>query len=251
MERPLILVTNDDSYKAPGIQLLAEIAQKYGDVVVLAPDAPQSAQSSALTVETPLRVNLLEEKEGYKCYKTNGKPTDCVKLALNKILLRTPDFIFSGINHGSNASVNVLYSGTMGAAIEGAIMGVPSVGFSIDSHSWQVDLSKIQPYIEELIELLFSKGMPKGNCWNVNFPKGEIKGLKVCRQSDGMWQKEYAKNTDPNGKDYYWLTGEYKNQEPEATDTDIWALDNGYGSLVPIQYDMTNYEYLKELQKKF
>ncbi len=251
MGRPLILVTNDDGYKAPGINLLAKLAQKYGDVVLLAPDAPQSAQSSALTVEVPLRVALVEEKQGYACYKTNGKPTDCVKLAIDKILPRRPDFVLSGINHGSNASVNVLYSGTMGAAIEGAIMGIPSVGFSITSHSWGVDFSEVGEYIEKSIKQLIVNGMPKGNCWNINFPEGKIKGLKVCRQSDGLWQKEYVKNTDPNGKEYYWLTGEYKNREPQATDTDIWALDNGYASLVPIRYDMTNCKYLQQLQKDF
>ncbi len=251
MGRPLLLVTNDDGYKAPGVNLLAKLAQKYGDVVLLAPDAPQSAQSSALTVEVPLRVTLVEKKQGYACYKTNGKPTDCVKLAINKILPRRPDFVLSGINHGSNASVNVLYSGTMGAAIEGAIMGIPSVGFSITSHSWGVDFSEVESYIEGSIKQLIAKGMPKGNCWNINFPEGKIKGMKVCRQSDGLWQKEYVKNTDPNGKEYYWLTGEYKNREPQATDTDIWALDNGYASLVPIRYDMTNSEYLQELQKEF
>lgn len=251
MKKPLILVTNDDGYMAPGITLLSELAQEFGEVVVLAPDSPQSAQSSALTVDVPLRVTLKESRPGYKCYKTNGKPSDCVKVALNKIVPQKPDFIFSGINHGSNASVNVIYSGTMGAALEGAIVGIPAIGFSITSHSWNLDFTESIPYCKQIIKQVVEQGLPDGICLNVNFPEGEIKGIKVCRQSKGMWHREFVANTDPKGQEYYWLTGEYLNKEPHAEDTDIWALNNGYASVVPIRCDMTDYDYLKKMTGKF
>lgn len=248
MKRPLILVTNDDGYMAPGITLLAELAQEFGDVVVLAPDGPQSAQSSALTVDVPVRVTLQESREGYRLYKTNGKPADCVKVALNKILPQRPDFIFSGINHGSNASLNVIYSGTMGAALEGAIVGIPAIGFSITSHSWDADFTEGISYIKTIMKQVVAEGLPQGVCLNVNIPDSTVKGIKVCRQSKGIWHKEFIENTDPKGQEYYWLTGEYLNKEPEATDTDIWALDNGYISIVPIRCDMTDYDYLRKLE---
>lgn len=251
MKRPLILITNDDSYKSPGIAVLTKVAGEFGDVVVLAPDAPQSGQSSALTVEVPIRVFLKESRPGYKLYKTNGKPTDCVKVALNKILTQQPDFIFSGINHGSNASLNVIYSGTMGAALEGAISGIPSIGFSIMTHSWEADFTNSIPYCRQIIRQVIEHGLPEGVCLNVNFPEGEIKGIKVCRQSKGLWHKEFVSNTDPRGQEYYWLTGEYLNREPQATDTDIWALNNNYVSIVPTHCDMTAHAYLKEMQDKF
>lgn len=251
MKKPLILVTNDDGYSAPGIRLLAELAQGFGDVIVLAPDGPQSGQSSALTVDVPVRVMLKEERPGCKLYKTNGKPADCVKVALNKILPEKPDFIFSGINHGSNASLNVIYSGTMGAALEGAIVGIPAIGFSITSHSWEVDFSNGITHMKNIIQNVIKQGLPHGVCLNVNIPDSEIKGVKVCRQSKGKWHKEFITNTDPRGQEYYWLTGEYLNGEPEATDTDIWALNNGYISIVPVRCDMTDYGYLEKLQKDF
>lgn len=251
MKRPLILVTNDDGYTAPGITLLAELAQEHGDVVVLAPDSPQSGQSSALTVNVPLRVILKESRPGYKLYKTNGKPSDCVKVALNTILPQKPDCILSGINHGSNASLNVIYSGTMGAALEGAIVGIPAIGFSITSHSWEVDFTQGIPFIKDIIRQVIEQGLPKGICLNVNVPDTAPKGVKVCRQSKGIWHKEFVSNTDPRGQEYFWLTGAYVNGEPEATDTDVWALDNGYVSIVPTSCDMTAYDCLEELQKKF
>lgn len=251
MKRPLILITNDDGYTAPGITLLAEIAQEFGDVVVIAPDGPQSGQSSALTVSVPLKVNLKESREGYKLYKTNGKPADCIKLGLNKILPQQPDLILSGINHGSNASLNVIYSGTMGAALEGAIVGIPAIGFSITSHSWEVVFNEGIPHIKNIIREVINGGLPQGVCLNVNIPEGDIKGVKVCRQSKGIWHKEYVENTDPRGERYYWLTGEYLNKEPEAADTDIWALANGYVSIVPTRCDMTDYDYMKKLQEKW
>ncbi|PVX52617.1 5'-nucleotidase /3'-nucleotidase /exopolyphosphatase [Balneicella halophila] len=251
MKKPLILITNDDGYTAPGITLLAEIAQEFGDVVVIAPDGPQSGQSSALTVTVPLRVILKDSRPGYKLYKTNGKPADCIKVGLNKILGQKPDLILSGINHGSNASLNVIYSGTMGAALEGAIVGIPAIGFSITTHSWEADFTEGIPYIKKIIEEVVENSLPEGVCLNVNLPENDISGIKVCRQSRGIWHKEFIENIDPRGQEYFWLTGKYLNTEPESTDTDIWALDNGYVSIVPTRCDLTDYAYLEELNKNY
>lgn len=250
MNKPLILVTNDDGYRAKGINTLIEIAKKFGEVVVVAPDGPQSGQSSAMTMEVPIRATLVEESSGFKLYKTTGKPVDCVKLALNVLLDKKPDLILSGINHGSNASINVIYSGTMGATLEGAIVGIPSIGFSIMTHDANADFSETEIHCYEIIKEVLNEGLPYGTCLNVNMPTGKLNGRKVCRQSKGKWEKEITAKIDPRGRAYYWLAGNYKNTEPNAVDTDIWALDNGYISIVPTQCDLTDYEYLSKKHKK-
>ncbi len=219
-----------------------------GDVIVVAPDGPRSAQSNAITVTHPIRFKLTEESEGLKKYTCTGTPTDCVKLALNEIVERKPDLIVSGINHGSNAAVNVIYSGTMGAVLEGCENGILSIGFSICDHSYNADFSYFEPFILKIASQALEKGLPRGVCLNVNAPVGVIKGVKVARQCDGQWTKEFAKRIDPQGRSYFWLTGNFENFEPESPDTDEWALNNGYVSIVPTKIDMTAYDLLREVE---
>jgi len=247
MNKPLILITNDDGDTAKGIQVLTRLMCQLGDVVVVAPDGPRSAQSNALTVTHPIRFKLQEEIPGLKRYACSGTPTDCVKLALNEILDRKPDLIVSGINHGSNAAVNVIYSGTMGAVLEGCENGVLSLGFSLCDHSFNADFKYFEPYILKITSEALSKGLPRGICLNINAPMGEIKGVKVARQCDGQWTKEFARRTDPQGRTYFWLTGNFENFEPQAEDTDEWALNEGFVSIVPTKIDMTAYNMLDEV----
>lgn len=248
MARPLILITNDDGDTANGINVLTRLMMEIGDVVVMAPDGGRSGQSNAITVSHPIRYTKIEEREGLIRYKCTGTPTDCVKLALHDILDRKPDLLVSGINHGSNAAINVIYSGTMGAVLEGCENGLTSIGFSICDHSLQADFSIIEKYILQITRETLKNGLPYGVCLNVNAPKGEIKGIKIARQCKGNWTEEYAKRIDPQGRTYFWLTGYFKNHEPEAHDTDEWALANGYISVVPSKIDLTEYSILKSLQ---
>lgn len=247
IEKPLILITNDDGDFAKGIAVLTELMTQLGEVVVVAPDGPRSAQSNALTVTQPIRFHLLEEQDGLIRYSCSGTPTDCVKLALNEIVPRQPDLLVSGINHGSNAAVNVIYSGTMGAVLEGCENGIPSVGFSICDYAPDADFSAFAPYIVEIARKVLANGLDHGICLNVNAPSGPIKGMKVARQCDGRWVKEIVKKTDPRDRAYYWLTGEFENHEPESTDTDEWALANGLVSVVPTKIDMTSHEQLSKI----
>lgn len=248
MKRPLILITNDDGDTANGIQVLTRLMMQLGDVVVMAPDGPRSGQSNAITVSHPLRYTKIEEREGLVRYKSNGTPTDCVKLALHDILDRKPDLLVSGINHGSNAAINIIYSGTMGAVLEGCENGITSIGFSICDHSYNADFSKFERFIIQIATETLKNGLPYGVCLNVNAPMGEIKGVKIARQCRGNWTEEYAKRLDPQGRTYFWLTGYFKNHEPDARDTDEWALTNGFVSVVPSKIDMTDYDMLKSLK---
>lgn len=248
IKKPLILITNDDGDTANGINILTQLMMQIGEVIVVAPDGPRSAQSNALTVTHPIRFKMLEEREGLKRYSCTGTPTDCVKLALNEILERKPDLLVSGINHGSNAAINVIYSGTMGAVLEGCENGIISIGFSIDDHSFNADFSHFGEYILQITRTALEKGLPYGICLNVNSPKGEIKGIRVARQCEGHWTKEYAKRLDPQGRSYFWLTGHFENHEPESQDTDEWAIANGYISVVPTKIDLTAYDMLKTIE---
>jgi len=241
-KRPLILITNDDGADAKGIQVLTNLIMQLGDVVVVAPDGPRSAQSNALTVTHPIRFKEIERREGLIRYSCTGTPTDCVKLALNEIVERQPDLLVSGINHGSNSAINVIYSGTMGAVLEGCENGIPSIGFSICNHSLEADFSYFESYVSQIAAETLKNGLPHATCLNVNAPIGEITGVKVARQCDGRWTKEYAKRLDPQGRAYFWLTGNFENHEPDALDTDEWALNNGYISIVPTKIDLTAYE---------
>src|SRR5512133_2252260 len=250
----LILLTNDDGLYAGGLKTLLEVIEEFGKVVLISTIESMSGMSQALTVKTPLRVKLLEENEKHRIYACNGTPTDSVKLAVNQLMERHPDWVVSGINHGANASVSVLYSGTMAAAIEGCLYGINSVGFSLNDFSPTADFSVCKKYIRIVMKKMAAEPLPDGICLNVNVPsvkKDEIRGIKVCRQSKGNWKEEFEKRKDPMGKSYYWLTGIFRNHEPEATDTDEWALAHNYVSVVPVSVDMTAHGYLDKLKSRF
>ncbi|MCJ7449760.1 MAG: 5'/3'-nucleotidase SurE [Bacteroidales bacterium] len=250
----LILLTNDDGLYAAGLRTLLEVMEEFGKVVLISTMESMSGMSQALTVKTPLRVKLLEENEKHRIYACNGTPTDSVKLAVNQLLERYPDWVVAGINHGANASVSVLYSGTMAAAIEGCLYGITSVGFSLNNFSPTADFSVCKKYIRIIMKKLATRPLPTGVCLNVNIPaaeQNEIKGIKICRQSKGNWKEEFEKRKDPMGKTYYWLTGFFQNHEPDANDTDEWALTNNYVSVVPVTVDMTAHWFLGELEEKF
>ena len=249
LNKPLILITNDDGADANGIEVLTRLMMQIGDVVVVAPDGPRSAQSNALTVTHPIRFKKIEEKVGLIRYSCTGTPTDCVKLALNEIVERTPDLVVAGINHGSNAAINVIYSGTMGAVLEGCENGILSIGFSINSHSLEVDFSDFESFILKITTIAIKNGLPHGTCLNVNAPVGNIEGVRISRQCDGRWVKEFAKRTDPQGRSYFWLTGYFENHEPEVEETDEWAIDHGYISIVPTKIDLTAHEIIDSIKK--
>jgi len=239
-KKPLILVTNDDSINAAGIKALINTMCEIGEVVVVAPDSPQSGMGHAITLDAPLRLKEIKAK-GHKEYICSGTPVDCVKLAVNVVLQRKPDLLVSGINHGSNASINVIYSGTMSAAVEGALEGIPAIGFSLVDYTQDADFSVVQKYAKIIAQNALDKGMPPRTCINVNFPaipEEQLKGVRVCRQANGNWQEEFDVREDPAGKKYYWLTGVFVNYD-KGKDTDEWALANGYVSIVPVQYDLT------------
>ncbi len=253
-EERLILVTNDDGYNAPGIEALIEVAAKFGRVVVVAPKEPQSGKGHAITSYLPLYPELQYKSEGVEVYSLNGTPVDCVKFATDHLLLSQKiDLVVSGINHGSNASINILYSGTMGAAIEGSFYAAPSIGFSHLSNSEKSDLEASKYYAERVIRAILSQPIELPLCLNINIPDlalEHIKGIRVARQNRGYWLEEFFGRSDPRGKEYFWLSGEYVNHEPSATDTDIAALDEGYVSVVPVQVDLTAYskmEYTESL----
>lgn len=246
-EKPLILVTNDDGITAPGIRNLIEVMNEFGDVFVVAPDSPQSGMGHAITLDSTLHIESLTIDSGPQIeYSCSGTPADCVKLAVNEILNRKPDLCVSGINHGSNSSINVIYSGTMSAAVEAGIEGIPSIGFSLLDHSWGANFEPLKEHIRTITKNVLENGLPEGVILNVNFPKNEIKGLKVCRQARANWVEEFDKRTNPQGKEYYWLTGKFVNLD-KGEDTDIHALDNNYGTIVPVQFDMTAHHFIQNL----
>jgi 5'-nucleotidase len=249
----LILLTNDDGLYAAGLRTLLEVMEESGKVVLISTMESMSGMSQALTVKTPLRVKLLEENEKHRIYACNGTPADSVKIAINQLLERKPDFVASGINHGANASVSVLYSGTMAAAIEGCLYGIPSAGFSLTTFSPAADFSACKDFIRFIMKAVATEPLPEGVCLNVNIPaidKDKIRGIKVCRQSKGNWKEEFEKRKDPMGKTYYWLTGFFQNLEPDSTDTDEWALANNYVSVVPVSVDMTAHGYIDKLKER-
>ncbi len=246
--KPLILITNDDGVDSEGILVLTKLMMQLGDVVVFAPDGPRSGQSNAITVTQPIRFTKIQERKGLIRYSCNGTPTDCVKLALNEVLERKPDLLVSGINHGLNSAINVIYSGTMGAVFEGCENGLLSIGFSIDDHSAKPDFSTFEAYILDITRRTLENKLPYGICLNVNAPKKEIKGIKIARQTRGYWTKEFERRNDPRGGFYFWMTGYFQNEEPNAKDSDEWALKNNYISIVPTKIDMTAYEELNTLR---
>ncbi len=247
-DRPLILITNDDGIHAKGLRELTEVMRLFGDVVVIAPEVHMSGKSSAITVDIPLRVTKIAEEDGFSSYKCNGTPVDCVKIAFNHLLDRHPDFVVSGINHGSNSSFSILYSGTMGAAIEGCMHGVASIGFSLCDHDPYADFTKAKMWVARIFQSVVENGIPLSTCLNVNIPKGEVKGLQVCRQTKGKWVEEFDKRQDPHNREYYWLAGYFKNFEEDVEGTDEHALKNNYVSVVPVNVDMTCQDTLQKMK---
>jgi 5'-nucleotidase len=250
MKKPTILVTNDDSISAPGIRALIDVMREIGNVLVVAPDSPQSAMGHAITINSTLHLNKVSQQDADVTeYSCSGTPVDCVKLAVNEILKQKPDLCVSGINHGSNSSINVIYSGTMSAAVEAGIEGIPAIGFSLCDYEWNADFETFKPYVKKIVLEVLQKGLPKDVVLNVNLPKRkkeEIKGIKICRQAKAMWVEKFDKRKTPHGKDYYWLTGDFVNQD-KGEDTDEWALKNGYISIVPVQFDMTAHHAMQQL----
>jgi 5'-nucleotidase len=250
-EEPIILVTNDDGITAPGIQNLVEAVKDLGKVVVVAPDKPQSGMGHAITIGQPLRLTKVNFFPGIEAWQCSGTPVDCVKLAVDKILHKKPDLCLSGINHGANHSINVIYSGTMSAAVEAAIESIPSVGFSLLDHSIDADFTAAKKYARIVVKEMLQNKLDKHLVLNVNFPaiaEDLIKGIKVCRQAYAKYEEDFVERNDPNGRLYYWLTGEFVNFD-KGTDTDVWALENGYVSVVPVQFDLTHYELKTKLEK--
>ena len=252
MKKPLILVTNDDGITAPGLRMLISIMKKLGDVFVVAPDSPQSGMGHAITLDSTLyskKMKIDQDTEGILEYSCSGTPADCVKLALQELLPRRPDICVSGINHGSNSSINVIYSGTMSAAIEAGIEGVPAIGFSLCDYNWDADFTPAEDHIKIIVTQALKNGIPKGTVLNVNIPKVEknkLKGIKICRQARANWKEKFDKRTNPMGKDYYWLTGVFELLD-KGEDTDEWALANGYISVVPTHFDLTAHHVIQEL----
>ncbi len=248
-KRPLILVTNDDGITAPGIRKLIDVMKTIGDVVVVAPDSPQSGMGHAITVDSTLTVDKINGVNGEQAeYKCSGTPADCVKLGIREVLKRKPDLCVSGINHGSNASVNVIYSGTMSAALEAGIEGIPAIGFSLLDYSWGANFDNLESDIKKITLNVLKNGLPEGIVLNVNFPKSknEFKGIKICRQAKGNWVETFDKRVNPMGKDYYWLSGEFVNLD-KGEDTDQWALEHNYISVVPTQFDLTAHHFIQKL----
>lgn len=248
--RPLILITNDDGIFAPGIKALSEAAKTLGDVVVVAPSSPQSGQSNAITLNDPLRIHQVQTLEDVLAYECSGTPVDCVKLARHVVLKdRKVDLCVSGINHGSNASVNIIYSGTMAAAMEASIQGIPSIGFSHLDYSFDADFSAAQHYAKKIMAHALTEGMGETSLLNVNIPDvplHEIKGVKICSQAAGKWNEDFVESKDPRGKSYYWMTGSFDIQT-DNQNTDIWALKNNYISIVPSMHDLTQYKAISSM----
>jgi len=246
--KPLILVTNDDGITAPGIRTLIAVMREIGDVVVVAPDSPQSGMGHAVTFNETLYCNEITVDGGpQKEYKSSGTPADCVKLAVSEILDRKPDLCVSGINHGSNSSINVIYSGTMSAAVEAGVEGIPAIGFSLLDYSWNADFEQLKEHIKKIALNVLEQGLPDGVVLNVNFPKSKkFNGIKVCRQARANWVEEFDKRTNPQGRVYYWLTGKFVNMD-KGEDTDEWALANNYISIVPVQFDLTAHHFIHKL----
>jgi len=249
-KKPLILVTNDDGISAPGIRALISVMKTIGDVVVVAPDSPQSATGHAITINSTLSINKINiDPDVDSEYSCSGTPVDCVKFAVNEILDRKPDLCVSGINHGSNSSINVIYSGTLSAAVEAGIEGIPAIGFSLLDYNWNADFEPAKSFIKKITLQVLANGLPEGVILNVNFPKlkeNEIKGIKICRQAKAMWMEEFDKRQNPQGRDYYWLTGKFVNLD-NGEDTDEWALEKGYISIVPVQFDLTAHHAIQQL----
>jgi 5'-nucleotidase len=252
-DRPVILVTNDDGIAAPGIKNLVEAVKSLGQVIVVAPDRPQSGMGHAITIGDPLRLYRVEIFEGIESWECSGTPADCVKLARDKILHHKPDICVSGINHGANHSINIIYSGTMSAAMEAAIEGIPSVGFSLLNFNYEADFSVARQVAHTITKRMIDTPFPEHTLLNVNIPYltgSAFKGMKICRQAYAKWAEEFDHRVDPRGKDYYWMTGKFINMDT-GEDSDVKALKDGYASIVPIKFDFTDHEMKTLLEQQW
>lgn len=248
-KRPTILVTNDDGITAPGIAALVEAVKHLGDIVLVAPDSPQSGMGHAITVSEPLRLDKVKMFKDVLCYETSGTPADCVKLAVARVLKHKPDLVVSGINHGSNASINVIYSGTMSAAVEACIEGIPAVGFSLLNYGHDADMTSAGKVARLISERLLKNKLPTSTLLNVNIPYvpyHELKGIRICRQANAKYEETFDERVDPHGRKYYWMIGDFKNYD-KGVDSDIWALENGFVSVVPVHFDMTAHHAIATL----
>lgn len=252
-KKPVILITNDDGITAPGIRNLVEAVKDLGKIVVVAPDKPQSGMGHAITIGVPLRLNKVHFLDDIEAYQCTGTPVDCVKLAVDKVLHQKPDICLSGINHGANHSINVIYSGTMSAAVEAGIESIPSIGFSLLDYSLEADFAGARKYARKVVQQLLSNIPDKHTVLNVNIPKAapeDIKGIRICRQAYAKYEEDFIERNDPHGRKYYWLTGEFINFD-EGTDTDVWALANNYVSVVPVQFDLTHHTLKQKLEQSW
>lgn len=251
-DKPLILITNDDGIYAPGVSYLAEYVADMADVIIVCPDRPQSGMSSAITVGSPLKVTAHPDRGAARVFSVSGTPVDCVKIAMHNIVPRKPDMILSGINHGSNSGTAITCSGTMGAVLEGCMIGIPSIGFSLLHHSLKADFSMSKPFIREIVSTALANPLPYYTCLNVNIPALIVpKGIRACRAARGHWSEEYSRYVDPSGAPFYWLTGQFVNDEPQAKDTDEYWLSEGYISVVPVTPDQTDYPSISDLAAKY
>jgi 5'-nucleotidase len=249
-KKPLIFVTNDDGIHASGIRMLIDRMRKIGRVVVVAPDKPQSGTAHAITIHTPLRLKFLAGEPGFEEYSCNGTPADCVKLGFKVVMKKHPDLLVSGINHGSNSSVSIIYSGTMAAVFEGAMAGVPSIGFSFNNYSPDAGMESCAAIVSKIAQKVLNEGLPEGVCLNVNIPdvpESGIKGIRICRQAGGTWQEDFDERLDPIGRKYYWLKGIFV-KTGNGNDTDEWALENHYVAVVPAKFDFTSHEAIASLK---
>lgn len=247
-EKPLLLLSNDDGFDAKGLNELIDALRGLGEIIVMAPDGPRSGFSNCFTTQVPVHYKLVRQEPDVKVFSCSGTPTDCVKLALHKLAPRRPDIVIGGINHGDNSAINVHYSGTMGVVKEGCMKGISSVAFSLCNHDLDADFKPLLPYVRSITEKVLNNGLPKGICLNINFPNvPAFNGVRVCRQTDGDWIKEFVPCSHPSRENYFWVTGEYKNFEPDSPDTDHWALDHGYVAITPTKIDVTAYEFMDEL----
>lgn len=249
-QKPLILISNDDGVSAKGINELIRFLRPLGELIVMAPDSARSGNSCALSVINPVSYQLVSEEPGVKIYSCSGTPVDCIKLACNIVLDRMPDLVVGGINHGDNSGTSVHYSGTMGVAIEGALKGIPAIGFSLCDHSPEADFQPLEKYIQQITSVVMEYGLPGRTCLNVNFPCGEIKGIKVCEQALGQWQNEWEPCLRRGVANHFWLTGEFVNLDPDNEKSDGWALANGFASIVPTIVDMTDYSFIDVLKER-
>jgi 5'-nucleotidase len=254
MKKPLILVTNDDGITSHGIRTLIDIVGELAEVIVVAPDSPQSGMGHAITIGNTLRLDRTDIYKHIDAYECSGTPADCVKLAKHIVLReRVPDLVVSGINHGSNSSISVLYSGTMSAAIEAAIEGMPSIGFSHCDHNPNADMSHCKKFVREIVMQVLKTGLPRGVALNVNIPaktKEKIKGIRICRQANSQWKESFDERKDPYGRRYFWMNGTFSNND-KSQDTDEWALENNYVSVVPCAFDLTAHHAISILNNEW